>query len=113
MKYSCPGSVREKSDVRVPVLIPRRFPVPWTFEDHNSACFIVKDHVEFDRFAPYQIDKVVAEELHEETEKLNIAELRSRYKKLPPGISIMVWFALAGSLWTVIGVVGWSLWSLF
>jgi hypothetical protein len=22
---------------------PRRFPVPWTFEDHNNACFIVKD----------------------------------------------------------------------
>jgi endo-1,4-beta-D-glucanase Y len=21
----------------------RRFPVPWTFEDHNNACFIVKD----------------------------------------------------------------------
>jgi hypothetical protein len=21
----------------------RRFPPPWTFEDHNSACFIVKD----------------------------------------------------------------------
>jgi hypothetical protein len=22
---------------------PRLFPVPWTFEDHNDACFIVKD----------------------------------------------------------------------
>jgi hypothetical protein len=22
---------------------PRRFPVPWTFEDHNDACFIVMD----------------------------------------------------------------------
>jgi hypothetical protein len=22
---------------------PRRFPPPWTFEDHNDACFIVKD----------------------------------------------------------------------
>jgi hypothetical protein len=22
---------------------PRRFPPPWTFEDHNNACFIVKD----------------------------------------------------------------------
>jgi hypothetical protein len=21
----------------------RRFPPPWTFEDHNDACFIVKD----------------------------------------------------------------------
>ena len=21
----------------------RRFPAPWTFEDHNDACFIVKD----------------------------------------------------------------------
>jgi hypothetical protein len=21
----------------------RRFPLPWTFEDHNEACFIVKD----------------------------------------------------------------------
>jgi hypothetical protein len=21
----------------------RRFPPPWTFEDHNNACFIVKD----------------------------------------------------------------------
>ena len=21
----------------------RSFPVPWTFEDHNNACFIVKD----------------------------------------------------------------------
>ena len=22
---------------------PRRFPPPWTVEDHNDACFIVKD----------------------------------------------------------------------
>jgi hypothetical protein len=22
---------------------PRRFPPPWTFEDNNNACFIVKD----------------------------------------------------------------------
>jgi hypothetical protein len=22
---------------------PRRFPTPWTVEDHNDACFIVKD----------------------------------------------------------------------
>ena len=22
---------------------PRRFPPPWTIEDHNDACFIVKD----------------------------------------------------------------------
>ena len=22
---------------------PRRFPPPWTIEEHNSACFIVKD----------------------------------------------------------------------
>jgi hypothetical protein len=22
---------------------PRRFPPPWTFEDYNDACFIVKD----------------------------------------------------------------------
>jgi hypothetical protein len=22
----------------------RRFPPPWTVEDHNDACFIVKDH---------------------------------------------------------------------
>ena len=22
---------------------PRHFPAPWTFEDHNDACFIVKD----------------------------------------------------------------------
>jgi hypothetical protein len=22
---------------------PRRFPPPWTIEDHNNACFIVKD----------------------------------------------------------------------
>jgi endo-1,4-beta-D-glucanase Y len=21
----------------------RRFPLPWTFQDHNDACFIVKD----------------------------------------------------------------------
>ena len=21
----------------------RRFPAPWTFEEHNDACFIVKD----------------------------------------------------------------------
>jgi hypothetical protein len=21
----------------------RRFPPPWTFDDHNNACFIVKD----------------------------------------------------------------------
>ena len=21
----------------------RRFPLPWTFEDHNNACFIVRD----------------------------------------------------------------------
>ena len=24
-------------------LTPRRFPAPWTIEDHNGACFIVKD----------------------------------------------------------------------
>jgi hypothetical protein len=23
--------------------MPRRFPPPWTIEDHNDACFIVKD----------------------------------------------------------------------
>ena len=23
----------------------RRFPPPWTVEDHNGACFIVKDHI--------------------------------------------------------------------
>ena len=23
--------------------MPRRFPPPWTVEDHNDACFIVKD----------------------------------------------------------------------
>ena len=22
---------------------PRRFPPPWTIEEHNQACFIVKD----------------------------------------------------------------------
>jgi hypothetical protein len=22
---------------------PRRFPPPWTIEEHNNACFIVKD----------------------------------------------------------------------
>jgi hypothetical protein len=22
---------------------PRRFPPPWTLEDHNDACFIVRD----------------------------------------------------------------------
>jgi endo-1,4-beta-D-glucanase Y len=25
----------------------RRFPPPWTFEDHNNACFIVKDATGF------------------------------------------------------------------
>jgi hypothetical protein len=25
----------------------RRFPSPWTFEDHNNACFIVKDATGF------------------------------------------------------------------
>jgi hypothetical protein len=25
------------------VIAPRRFPPPWTVEDHNDACFIVKD----------------------------------------------------------------------
>jgi hypothetical protein len=25
------------------VSAPRRFPQPWTFEDQNNACFIVKD----------------------------------------------------------------------
>jgi hypothetical protein len=24
-------------------LTARRFPAPWTIEDHNNACFIVKD----------------------------------------------------------------------
>ena len=24
-------------------MTPRRFPPPWTIEDHNNACFIVKD----------------------------------------------------------------------
>jgi hypothetical protein len=24
-------------------LTPRRFPPPWTVEDHNDSCFIVKD----------------------------------------------------------------------
>jgi hypothetical protein len=24
--------------------MPRRFPPPWTVEDHNDACFIVKDN---------------------------------------------------------------------
>jgi hypothetical protein len=23
---------------------PRRFPPPWTVEDNNNACFIVRDH---------------------------------------------------------------------
>jgi hypothetical protein len=27
----------------LPTPEPRRFPVPSTFEDHNNACFIVKD----------------------------------------------------------------------
>jgi hypothetical protein len=27
----------------------RRFPPPWTFEDHNNACFIVRDTV----YAPH------------------------------------------------------------
>ena len=22
----------------------RRFPTPWTIEEHNNACFIVRDH---------------------------------------------------------------------
>jgi hypothetical protein len=26
-----------------PMPSPRRFPPPWTAEDHNDACFIVKD----------------------------------------------------------------------
>ena len=25
----------------------RRFPPPWTYEDHNDACFIVKDKIGF------------------------------------------------------------------
>jgi hypothetical protein len=32
------------SESRYKCVMPtRRFPVPWTFEDHNDACFIVKD----------------------------------------------------------------------
>ena len=26
-----------------PVVPPRRFPLPWTIEDVNNACFIVRD----------------------------------------------------------------------
>jgi hypothetical protein len=29
------------------LLTPRRFPPPWTVEDHNDACFIVKDNSGF------------------------------------------------------------------
>jgi hypothetical protein len=28
---------------RWPLTPSRRFPAPWTIEDHNDACFIVKD----------------------------------------------------------------------
>ena len=26
-----------------PAVTPRRFPPPWTIEEHNNACFIVRD----------------------------------------------------------------------
>jgi hypothetical protein len=26
-----------------PMPAPRRFPLPWTIEEHNQACFIVRD----------------------------------------------------------------------
>ena len=28
----------------VPMFSPRRFPPPWTIEEHNNACFIVRDN---------------------------------------------------------------------
>jgi hypothetical protein len=33
-------------DTRLAALMPssRRFPPPWTIEDKNDACFIVRDH---------------------------------------------------------------------
>jgi hypothetical protein len=46
MKYFCPSSVREKSNVGKPVLMKEPetpLPVASTCEDHNSACLIVKD----------------------------------------------------------------------
>jgi len=27
----------------MPMSSPRRFPPPWTIEEHNDACFIVRD----------------------------------------------------------------------
>jgi hypothetical protein len=36
------GQTRHKAHARI-AMPPRRFPAPWTFEDHNDACFIVKD----------------------------------------------------------------------
>jgi hypothetical protein len=41
----CRVEVCAKSGRRGPVKMPeRRFPPPWTIEEHNNACFIVKDH---------------------------------------------------------------------
>ena len=34
------GRIYEYAPIATP---PRRIPVPWTVEDHNDACFIVKD----------------------------------------------------------------------
>ena len=36
------GAVDERRRVS-PRMTPRRFPPPWTIEEHNNACFIVKD----------------------------------------------------------------------
>jgi endo-1,4-beta-D-glucanase Y len=33
---------RNPADLKT-AMPPRRFPPPWTFEDHNDACFIVMD----------------------------------------------------------------------
>ena len=44
MSYFYPRSVRERRRNNI-VPATRRFPPPWSIEEHNDACFIVRDHV--------------------------------------------------------------------
>jgi hypothetical protein len=32
--------------------MPRRFPPPWIVEEHNNACFIVRDGISISRMSP-------------------------------------------------------------
>jgi hypothetical protein len=36
--------VSSLAPTRYTCVAPRRFPPPWSVEEHNDACFIVRDH---------------------------------------------------------------------